>query len=247
MPQLVQLGKLMGAGRRGSIAPWTPTSLGASLLGWWSADRVDLMTLSGALVTTWRDIVAGYAPTQAVAGSKPIYSATSFNGSPGVALDGIDDELTLGSVPFPRAAGIGSELWGLVQQDALPADITFRIPFNYGDGTVKRALLRNVVTGVNVAVAGAAATSTAPGDFSGRCVTRGVFTTGFQTAYLAGVAGTPAAGSVAAGSTATRIGAFVQPAVLFWQGLIRDIVVTDPLAAPQASLLQAYLDSKRNP
>src|SRR5688500_3331977 len=73
------------------------TILGASLLAWWTADRADLITLSGSQVTSWKDVVAGYDVVQGVGGSRPLWSATSFNGAPSLTFDAIDDELTLGS------------------------------------------------------------------------------------------------------------------------------------------------------
>src|SRR5262245_31893093 len=98
MPQLVHVGRLMRSARRAAPAgPFTPASLGASLLAWWSADRGDLITQSGGVVSSWKDSVAAYDCT--AAGSvQPAYSATGWKGaSPGITFDGVDDCLTLAS------------------------------------------------------------------------------------------------------------------------------------------------------
>src|SRR3546814_1301288 len=74
---------------------WSPSDLGASLLGWWIADLLDLISRSGVQVTGWRDVVEGYNLAQAISGARPLYSATVFGGAPGVDFDGTHDYLSL--------------------------------------------------------------------------------------------------------------------------------------------------------
>jgi len=252
MPQLVKVGRLMNPGGK---ATWTPTQLGASLLAWWSADRVDLMTLSGSQVTTWRDIVAGYAPTQSVAGSKPLYSATSFNGSPGVTFDGIDDYLELASQPFPSGA-VPSELWALIDQTALPADTGSRNIIAYGGtgNATTRMLYRFVNAGANQVAAltgdgvSFITTTLAGNNFSGRHVARSVISATATTVSLDGTAMAPAAVVPGTGTTRVRLGASVNASPsLFLQGVMRDAMVMGALSTDQAALLNTYLMYRRNP
>ena len=69
-----------GPGHLSRVSGWSPAALGASLLGWWDAERTDLITLSGSSVTSWADVVAGYAATQGVTASRPRWNAAAFGG-----------------------------------------------------------------------------------------------------------------------------------------------------------------------
>jgi len=236
---------------------WTPLRLGASLLAWWSADRVDLMTLSGSQVVTWLDIVAGYAVTQGVSGSRPTYSATSFNGSPSVTFDGTDDELTLGSVPgtFPTG-GTAGEIWALVDQLNLGTDATNRGISGYGGDTnaTQRRLLRETLSNNNRAacmVGNGASTATADVltvDFSGRHVVRAVVGASSTVVTIDGTSGSGASVTPSTGTSRVRLGAVPNTvAGAFFNGRIRDAIFTNALSADQAALLQTYLLNRRNP
>lgn len=72
----LELAMSLGAG--GGL--WTPDALGASLLGYWDAERTDKLALSGSSLTTWTDIVGSYAATQAVGAAKPRWDANAFGG-----------------------------------------------------------------------------------------------------------------------------------------------------------------------
>jgi len=61
---------------------WNPTAL---------VEIFDLTTLTPGAITTITGRKAGFAPTQAVSGQRPVASATSFNGTPGLTFDGVDD------------------------------------------------------------------------------------------------------------------------------------------------------------
>lgn len=123
--------------------------LGSALLAFWDAENAASMSLSGNQVSAWTDGKNGYAPSQAFGGSRPLYSPTSFNGRPGLTFDGVDDELTLGNVPFP----IGSdpvEIWALVDQQADALDVTQDSIVAYGsasDGEARK-VQRLVASGV---------------------------------------------------------------------------------------------------
>lgn len=224
--------------------------LGASLLGYWDAEDASTITQSGGLVSSWRDKVAGYDAVQALGASKPVYSATSFNSRPGLSFDGTDDELTLGSVPFPVNAD-ASEFWLLVDQQAAVADTTVRYAFGYGDTqNASRRSGRTVVTGVNrgLAVTGTGAANvqlSPPGDLTGRHVIRQETSGTATTISQDGTASAPSAAVPATTNVRTRIGAAsVAPASLFWQGQIAAVLVTSALSADQAAQLLVYLKAR---
>lgn len=232
---------------------WTPRKLGASLLGWWSADRPDLISLSGSQVTGWKDAVAAYNLTQGVAGARPLYSAISFNGAPGVTFDGVDDYLELAAVPFPTGAA-PSEIHAIVDQTALVADTGTKVVFAYGSTVAfTRNLSRNVNAGQNTlaASAGNGAANVAASqlnDFSGRHVVRGIIDGAQVTANADGVSGGPQNVVPATAATRTRMGGrTATTADQFFQGVIREVIVTGLLSASQAAALQAYMQTKRKP
>ena len=228
---------------------WSPTRLGASLLGWWDASRADKLTLSGSSVTTWTDIVGNYAATQAVGGSKPLYSVSSFNGGPGITFDGADDELTLGSVPWPATS---FEVWALLKQDALLADHTTRVLFGWGNGTSATSVrLERVVSGTSqiqfrvgngTTGQGAGETTTS---MIGYHVARGVSSGTQIRAYVDGIVGADVACVPSITGTRTRIGGNNgSSAALFWQGQIAAVFVTAPLSAEQAAQFLTYLKAR---
>jgi hypothetical protein len=232
---------------KGASAPFTPLSLGASLLAWWNADRSDLISLSGSQVSSWRDVVAAYDLSQAVAGSMPLYSATSFNGHPGVTADGVDDELTLGGVPLPSGSA-PFEIWATVRQDALVADTTFRAFFAYGgtSGNTSVQLLRWVSGGQNAvllqigqggSVVQPVQTTT---DLSGYRYIRGRSgATGIVG--IDGVDGGSLASAQSISTTRTRMFAnTANTAGNFGKCANRDVIVTAPLTAPQAAQMSAW-------
>lgn len=236
---------------------WTPLNLGSSLYAWWTADRADLITLSGASIASWRDVVAGYDAVQVLGTSQPSYSATSFNGAPAATFDGIADELTCTDVAMILALPDGAEpgeIWGIFQQDALAADTTLRAVVGYG-GILNAARIqrRNVDAGVN-----RLRTTTGTGaanvnndnvsvNLSSRHVGRSIFTaTTISTQVDAGAVSTPNAAVSATATSRLRIGAnSTAVAGNFWQGQIRDVLVTAPLTVAQAALLNAWALPRR--
>lgn len=226
--------------------------LGSSLLAWWRTDRPDLITHVSGAVSSWKDTVAAYDAAQSGAG-KPTYSAASFNGFPGITFDGTDDELTLASQPFPSGAN-AAEIWAVVSQSALAADTTTRQLFGYGgtSNATRRAVVRRVSGGVNRFGADIGDNSVAQPindaavDFSGRHVLR--VAVGATSTSVAINSGTPTSGSAvpATGTTRARIGASTaNTPANFWNGIVRDIIVTGPLSANQAYRLGRWLQMRR--
>lgn len=243
--------------RAASPAPlyaWTPLDLGASLIAWWDAQRSDLITHVAGAVSSWKDIVGAYDAVQATAGSKPVYSASSFNGAwGGVTFDGTDDRLAVAgtlNVAIPTGAA-ASELWALTSQDALVADTTSRTVFSYGGSSISlRRLERIVTTGVNRArlgvgtgAAGQVATH-ATADLSGRHVMRGIVGATISELDIDSVAGTPA--SIVPGTTTIglSIGSSSNSASAFWTGIVSAALITLPLTTAQADQLYAYLNRR---
>lgn len=236
-----------------ALSGWSPLQLGSSLLAWWDAERADLITVSGGLVSSWKDAVGAYDAVQTVGASKPAYSATSFNGRAGLTFDGTDDELTFTGVPagIPTAAN-PSEVWTLVSQDALVADATGRTSFSYGGaGNNTRFCERAVSGGVNRADAasgsgaGVVTCLNAGVDFSGRHVVRNIFTATAVQCDVDGVVGTPQAVVPSTNTTRGRIGAnSAGTPGAYWNGVHSTVLVVAPLTAAEATLLYAYLNRR---
>ncbi|HYG26010.1 MAG TPA: hypothetical protein VD906_03815 [Caulobacteraceae bacterium] len=225
-------------------ASFSPLDLGSKLKAWWAPLEGANHTLNGSGVASWTDEVGGYVVSQATASSQPTYSAAGFNGGACAMFDGSNDYLALTPVPGGIPTGSApSEIWTSCSQDAPAADTTGRFLVSYGDTgfSTQRRLIRAVTAGVNQCLLAEDSVASAPGDFSGAHVVRGVFS---ASAYVEmdGVAGATAAQSLNTG--AVRI-VFGRSSTLggtpAWQGAIREVAITDLLTAPQAALLNAYL------
>lgn len=234
-------------------AGWTPESLGASLYDYWDAEIASTLSTSGSAVTAWRSAKNAYSAAQGLGAARPLYSATSFNGRPGLTFDGADDELTYAGVGnFPTGAN-ACEMWALVDQNVAPADATTRTWAGYGANTATfyRRLYRSVATGVNragtqVGTGGGGPVSVNLSvDYSGRHVHRAVISsTAFQT-EVDGVAGPSQATIPATGTTRTRIGATPDDtASAFGKGVISAVFITAPLTSDQAAQMYLYLKAR---
>lgn len=234
---------------------WTPLQLGASLLAWWTADRSDLLTLNGSAVTSWKDVVAGHDAVQGVSAARPIYSPTSFGGVPGLTFDGVDDELTCTNPASLAALPSGSspsEIWMVVQQDALGTDTGIRHALGYGgiSASDRRAIVRSSVAGVSrgqVQFGDGSANFTsgiAGGAIQSRHVIRGIYASDGGTCEVDGSAGSKAAAVPATGASRLRIGGSTAGG-FFWNGKIRDSIITSPLTTDQATALRTYLLARR--
>jgi hypothetical protein len=229
---------------------WTPLRLGSSLLAWW--DSAYGVSLSGSAVTAWADRKNGYSAAQGTGSLRPVFSATSFNGVPGLTFDGTDDYLELASQPFPSGAN-PCEIWSVVSQDALVADTGVRAVFSYGGdaSTARRGVERSVVTGQNrVRVTQGDGTTgftvTVAADFSGRHIARGKYEAAQATAYMDETAGTPVASNASIGTSRARIGALSNTSPSnYWQGVMRDVIITGALSASETAFLQQFLLARR--
>lgn len=231
-------------------ADWTPLQLGSSLLAWWDASQPSTVIRSGSLVSSWRDVVAGYAAEQTVDASKPTYDETLYGGAGALVFNGTSSVLTYEAQPLPSGA-TPSEVWVVADQQALIGDASSRTVFSYGGNSsaAARNLRRVVSGGVSLVAAitgtgGGASTAVGPNttQWLGRAVARGTFGAAFVTAYKDGIAGTPVAAVPSTGTTRVVIGAATTdvPAA-FWNGTISDALVTTALSAEQAAMLHSYL------
>ena len=238
----------------GDLAPltgWSPLSLGASLLAWWDASQG--VSLSGSQVTAWADRKSGYSAAQGTSAARPLWSATGFGGKPGLTFDGIDDLLNMESLPFLTGAAAG-EIWSVAQQDALVADTGARRLISIGGATLSSRYIRRFVSGgVNRvhALVGDGTSLVQSGipavDASSRHVVRGIFAADSVQAAVDGTAGTSAAVVPNTPATRLNIGASSSSAIgaEYWQGKIRDVLVTGPLSNDQATLLRTFLLARR--
>lgn len=254
------MGNVMGAVMAGpfdAAAPaFYPTDLGASLLAFWDAERTDLITKDGSnLVSSWKDVVGGYDAVQAIGASKPLWSATGFNGRPCVIPDGIDDEMTLAPVPagIPTGAN-GCIIFALVDQTALPADATARIAVSYGSSTTNTAryVARIVASGQNrvqaqAGTGGAAVNANLTADFSGRHLAAAVITGADVIAQMDGVSSSPSAGVPGTATGRLRLFASAAGAAgAFWGSPASAILVTSPtLTAEQLASLAAWANTRK--
>lgn len=236
----------------GAVSP--STILGSKLVEWWTADRADLITLNGSAVTSWKGAKNGYAATQGVSASRPVYSSSSFNGAPSVTFDGTDDELTCTDAAFLAALPTGAapgEIWAVLSQDALAADATTRLSVAYGDANSNNARqLRRITNNQNFAAVGTGATftnTTVESNFSDRAVTRGEYLA-TETAYALNN-GTRRSVSAVPATTATRarVGATnFTVAANFWNGKVRDVIFTNAaLTSGEATALYAWALPRR--
>ncbi|RWC47952.1 MAG: hypothetical protein EOS55_13885 [Mesorhizobium sp.] len=222
--------------------------LGSSLLAWWNADRIDLITTeTSGKVSSWRDLVAGLNLVQTTDAARPVWSSTSFNGAPSVTFDGVDDFINLESQPFPSGAA-PSELWAVVQQDMPAATAGLFTLFGYGAPNAHRMLIRGVVSAVNrfEGLVGTIAPISPATNFSARHVLRLQIGAAASTTTIDGADSATASGVPATGTTRVRMaGNMAAPPTVFWAGKIRDAIVTGPLTADQASALAATLLARR--
>jgi hypothetical protein len=227
---------------RRSLVGYTPAGTNQRMLIRADAGQVVYFTLNGL-----------YEGSTAPAQDVVVQGSAAYGfGRPGLIFDGSDDELTLGSVPFPTGAN-ASEVWVLCDQQAPPSDTGSRYPFSYGGGAVvaNRDIRRIVTTGVNRARGAYGDGSTTffsdntAVDLSGRHVLRANYGANDIRMDVDGSAGTSTALTPATGSARTRIGGInAGTAASFWQGQIAAVLVTNPLSTDQASQLLTYLKAR---
>lgn len=225
---------------------WVPGDLGTDLLGFWDAEDVSTFTLAGSNVSAWRDKVASYSAAQGVSSAKPIYSATSFGGRPGVKFDGTDDLLRVSTNVF---GNIPIEVWMLIEQFDLASDAAEYTSVGFGGTTVgvSRRTGRRVLLGVNRAYSRFSVTYANDGhvDFSGKHVVRssygasnmGIAVDG-QDPTTVGITTSSNAGNVSFGASTTAA------PTSFAEINANSILFTKPLSVPNASKMLAFLKSR---
>lgn len=212
--------------------PFSPYQISrAQLKAWWDAERSDLVTVTGAGVSSWKDNIGGFDLVQGTNGNRPPYSATSFNGRPGVTFSiASSTYLRLSGVPsaFPTAANPG-EIWAVIDQATPASSTTVCTIFRYGATTTAatRSMRRDSVAAVNRLNAVAELGSTeGTVDFTGRHIVRGIFSGADVVSEIDGV---QAAATVAAANTGTSnvtMGATTAASpALFFGGTVHAIFV----------------------
>lgn len=219
----------------------------------WDAERADTLTLVGSAVSEWRSVKNGYAATQAVGGSRPVYSATTLNGRPALITDGLDDELTYAGIGnFPTGADAG-EIWMLAKYTGLGTDTATKHLAGYGSATTYsgvRSVRRASVSNVNRATGlmGDGVTNQiafAPGDCSGINVLRIQFGASGVTASRNGEAGATTAGTAATGLVQVSIGAGpVTAQRLYAPAEINFLAICGPLSTDAAAQMTAFLKAR---
>ncbi len=228
-------------------------ALGSDLVAFWDANRSDLITIVTG-VSSWKDVVAGYDAAQATGGLQPVYSATSYNGAPGVTFDGTDDQLTcldaalLAALP---AAAVPGEIW-LVSQDG--ASSGTRYFGSYGGALNTGRAIGGAGAGrtANGSVGDGAAQQqiNSIGSAAGRHVTRVQIGAASTILTLDGVVDPAAPLSVVPSTTNTRLRLGAGPASsagTFAQGVLSAVLFTKALSLAKAAALQTYLMLRRRP
>lgn len=231
---------------------WTPLRLRGDLLAWWWAAPQHL-TLSGESVTGWADLKSDRVVVPSTVAGRPLWTPTGYGGRPGVTFDGLDDALVGSGAGLP-AGSDPCEIWGVVDQQSLAGDTSVRVWAAIGSGAFaadRRA--RRAVSGGVSRVNGSAMSisqSAQSGVFLGRSVARIRFLSTLLTAQQVGASGTSV--PVALNSLATRVAIGARPDAggtgECWQGLIRHVVITMPLAGPaEANMVQWLLRERGAP
>jgi hypothetical protein len=83
-PQILARTRVFNGGGGGGAGGFTPSSL-TGLIGWWDANDTPTLSLSGADLVSIAD-KSGNSNTMSSGAARPTYSATSFNGRPGISF-----------------------------------------------------------------------------------------------------------------------------------------------------------------
>lgn len=218
---------------------WIPTNLGSSLLGWWDASHG--VTHSSGSVSAWVDRVGSYSAAEAT--NQPTYSATSFNGGPGITFDGTDDLLTVASQPFPSGTN-SSEIWLVCDLPGMAA--SSQPLFAYG-GSANGSVRRIVRASGNVLNFGADNTGTPvvvqdnSQDWGGRRVLRmKVTATELRYAIDGSALSSATALTPSTGTTRVRIGASTLASPTFGNVIFSDILITSALDNSQQTRMNKW-------
>jgi hypothetical protein len=228
-------------------------ALGSDLIAGWDAQRADLITQSGGIVSSIADVKAGYVASQGTTSSKPSYSATGFNGAPCIQHDGIDDCFTCSDSGLLAILGALSaiEIWAVCSQDGLSSEGTRTLLGIGGGGTAGWELEKvnsvgnkaRASTGTGSGIITAVSSSL----FEGRHAVRAEC--GATTALTMDAdARVTSTGTPSIVATRLRIGASTgSTATIFYNGLWNRLLVTKPLSATKAAALMADSQQRRRP
>lgn len=220
---------------------WSPNELSGSILAWWDAGVG--ITVTGAGVSSWVDRISGLELVQSTDANRPAYSATGFNGSPGLTFDGTADYLSMESQPFGSDDG-NFEVWAVLQNDAAGATTGNKFAVTIGAPSASGNMVRNTNNVMRSTTGVAVAEATGP--FASRHLARSIFKTGLASIQMDGGTAVTAVVDPAIGSTRTRVGSNISDtAGAFWHGKIRDVIVTRLLAEEDATLLETFLLGRR--
>lgn len=229
---------------RGWRSTWKPTDLGGSLKAWWSADDHGTASMTddgGGLISAWVDRVAGISMAAAAA-ERPTWSAAALNGKPGLTFDGVANCFANTSFAALPTGANASEIWAVVDYTG---GGSARAIFTYG-GISAGQLRRLNSTGAGFYQVGDATTTLIDTAVAaaGIRVVGGIFTGANLEGRVAGRDFNPASTALvpATGTTRARIGASNNTAAsLFWQGVIRHVLVTGALTGGERLKMEGYL------
>ena len=234
---------LLRGGRRVPTWQRVATLLGAKLLGHFSGEAAQTLTLAGASVTSWTCLVSGLVVSPGDAGTRPIYDAASK----ALTFDGTDDFLAANSNPYFADAAEG-EVFLVVNQSALPADTTARAALYLGSAAsldISRAVDRFVSGAANRVRARTGITGSSAsvvndlGDLSGK---RRIGVRWSNTTTYASMDNNTEASVAAIPTTATTrtvIGAYTDATSGFWSGQVHEVIITAPLTTQERDALHA--------
>lgn len=228
-------------------------ALGADALAWWDAGSG--VALAGANVTLWRDRIAGIAPAQATTTSQPLWAAADYNGGPSISSDGVDDTLLLNGVSLAALPTGANPIWVWIvaeQTATIAADGGIsRTAFSYGgvasgsDRRVRRTIAssQNRVQAYIGTGAGAYANVIPNVDYSGKSLVLAKFGA-TQTDISVNNANNTSVSAIPATATSGYIALFATLGAHFWQGKIRDILLTQPLSPAKEAIAIAFLSAR---
>lgn len=228
---------------------WTPASLGGALAAWWNADD-----LAAASVTAWSDRVAAI---MAIAAGSAIPAWANNSWAPsgtglakaGVTFDGVANCLIATSFAALPTGSTAGEIWALVDQQRPTATTGANVIAEYGTTAAAgaRAIQRSTSASISRAVAqdGTSSTLDQARVFEGTHVLGAAWQGTALAGRLDGAPLSPGASTIASLNTINvrlRLGANVATSAgLFFQGVIRHVLVTTLLTAQQRLQLEAWL------
>lgn len=221
---------------------WLPSDLGADLLAWW--DTTHGVTESSGAVSAWADKIGPYSAAEAT--NQPTYSATSFNGRPGITFDGSNDLLTVASQPFPSGTN-PSEIFVVCDILADAATSGVQTIFSYGGATtgVVRRITRAANNAINASgdnAGSVASAQNAAQDWAGRRVIHGIFSGAeVQVGVDGGSLSSPVTAVSTTGTTRVRVGAGTNnTATSFAQVIVGHVIVTGALSGDMRARMNKW-------